>query len=126
MVVVVDHDQVTKLQVTGGRGGLRGDALHGTSITEEAVGVVVDQVVSGLVEDGTGVSLGNGKTDGVGETLAERTSGNLNTGGVVGLGVTRKNAVNLLFFEGQIELAAVISVPIGLTRKLLMSSMVMA
>lgn len=40
--------------------------------------------------------LSNGKTDSVGKTLAEGTSGNLDTGGVVGLGVTRSDGVNLL------------------------------
>jgi hypothetical protein len=42
------------------------------------------------------VGLGHGETDGVSETLAERTSGDLDTGGVVSLGVTGGDAVNLL------------------------------
>ena len=58
--------------------------------------MVVDQLVAGLVEDGGGVLLSNGETDGVGETLTERASGNLNTGGVVGLGVAGGDAVDLL------------------------------
>jgi hypothetical protein len=47
------------------------------------------------------VSLGNGQTDGVGETLAKRTSGDLDTGGVVSLGVTGGDAVELLWGEDQ-------------------------
>ena len=97
MVVVVNHNKVAELQVTGGRGGLGGDTFHGATITEEAVGVVVDQVETGLVEDGGSVSLGDGETDGVTETLTERTGGDLDTGGVVGLGVTGGDAVDLLF-----------------------------
>ena len=58
--------------------------------------MVVDQLVSGLVEDGCGVLLSNGETDGVGETLAERASGNLDTRGVVGFGVAGCDAVDLL------------------------------
>jgi hypothetical protein len=96
VVVVVNGNQVAELQVTGHGGGLRGDTLHGTAITEEGVGVVVEQLIAGLVEDTTGVGLGNGETNSVGETLAKRTSGDLNTGGVVGLGVTGGDAVNLL------------------------------
>ena len=38
----------------------------------------------------------NSKTDGIGKTLAKRTSGDLDTGGVVSFGVTRSDAVNLL------------------------------
>lgn len=97
MVVVVNHNEITELQVTGGGGSLGGNALHGATVTEEAVGVVVDQVEAGLVVDSTGVGLSDGKTDSVGETLTERTSGDLDTRGVVGLGVTGENAVNLLF-----------------------------
>jgi hypothetical protein len=58
--------------------------------------MVVDQLVAGLVKDSSGVLLGNGKTDGVGETLTKRASGNLDTGGVVGLRMARSNAVDLL------------------------------
>jgi hypothetical protein len=63
--------------------------------------VVVDKVKAGLVEDTSSVSLGNGQTDGVGETLAKRTSGDLDTGGVVSLGVTGGDAVELLWGEDQ-------------------------
>ena len=95
VVVVVESDQVAELEVTSSGGGLRGNTLHGAAITEEAVGVVVDKLVAGLVEGGSGLTLSHGETDGVGETLTERASGDLNAGGVVGLGVTRGLAVNL-------------------------------
>jgi hypothetical protein len=96
VVVIIDGNQVAKLKVTGHGSGLGGNTLHSTAITEEHVGVVVEQLEAGLVVDTTGVGLGHGETDGVGETLAKRTSGDLNTGGVVGLGVTGGDAVNLL------------------------------
>ena len=96
VVVVVDHDEVAELQVAGHGCSLRGDTLHSTAVTEEGVCVVVEQLVAGLVEDGGRVPLSNGKTDGVGETLAEGTSGDLDTGGVVSLRVTRSDGVNLL------------------------------
>lgn len=102
VVVIVDGNEVVELQVTGGGGSLAGNTLHSTSITEEDVGVVVDQVVSGLVEDSSGVLLSNGQTDSVGETLTQRTSGDLDTRGVVRLGVTGSDAVNLL--ENQLAL----------------------
>lgn len=96
VVVVVDHDEVAELEVTGGGGSLRGNTLHSAAITEEGICVVGGEVEARLVEDGTGVSLRNGETDGVGETLAERTSGDFDTGGVVSLRVTRRDAVELL------------------------------
>lgn len=94
VVVVVDGNEVTELQVTGSGGGLGGDTLHGATITEEGVGVVVDKVEAGLVEGTSSLGLGHGKTNSVGETLTKRTSGDLNSGGVVGLGVTGSDAVN--------------------------------
>ena len=96
MVVIVNHDEVAELQMTSHRSSLGGDTLHSAAITEECVCVVVDQLVAGLVEDGGSVLLSDGQTDSVGETLAEGTSGNLDTGGVVGLGVTRGDRVDLL------------------------------
>lgn len=80
--------------MTGSRGGLGGNTLHGATITEEGVGVVVDEVEAGLVEGTGSLGLGNGKTNSVGETLTKRTSGDLNSGGVVSLGVTGGDAVN--------------------------------
>lgn len=96
VVVIVDGNEVAQLQVTSHGGGLTGNTLHGAAIAEEGVGVVVQELVAGLVEDTSGVSLGNGQTDGVGETLAEGTGGDLDTGGVVSLGVTGSDAVELL------------------------------
>lgn len=58
--------------------------------------MVVDQVEAGLVEDSGGMRLRNSQTDGIGETLAKRTSGNLDTGGVMGLGMAWCDAVDLL------------------------------
>lgn len=101
MVVVVDGNEVAQLKVTSHGGGLGGDTLHSAAITEEGVGVVVEEVEAGLVVDTGGVGLGNGQTNGVGETLTQRTSGNLNTGGIVRLGVTGADAVDLLRGKNQ-------------------------
>jgi hypothetical protein len=59
--------------------------------------VVVDKLKAVLVESGSSVSLGNGQTNSVGDTLTEGTSGNLDSGSVVSLGVTRSTAVNGLW-----------------------------
>lgn len=96
VVVVVDGNQVAELQVTGQRRGLARDTLHQAAITQEAVGVVVDQLEAVTVEGGGGVSLGNGQTDSVADTLAKRAGGDLNAGGVMGLGVAGGDAVDSL------------------------------
>ncbi len=122
MVVIVDTNQVTEFQVTSRGGGLTGNTLHSTAITEVDICVVVEEVVAGLVEHTTAVGLGNGQTNSVGETLTEGTSGHLNTGGVVSLGMTGGDAVELLeqllLANGQAAVGMV-----KLTRKALMSSM---
>jgi hypothetical protein len=66
------------------------------SIAHEDICVVVNKLESGLVELGSSVLLGNGKTNGVSKTLAERTSGDLNAGGIVGFRVTGGDAVDVL------------------------------
>jgi hypothetical protein len=96
VVVIVDGNEVPELQVASHGSSFAGNALHSAAITEEHECVVVDQIEAGLVEDSGSVGLGHGETDSIGETLAERTGGDLDTGGVVGLRVTRCDRVDLL------------------------------
>lgn len=63
------------------------DTLHQAAVTEEDVGVVVDEIEARLVVRASKVGLSDGKTDSVGDTLAEGTSGNLNAVGNTRLGV---------------------------------------
>ena len=96
LVVIVQADEVAQLEMAGHRSSLAGNALHSTAITENAVGVVVDQVIAGLVENGSGMRLGNGEADSVAETLAQGTGSDLNSWGVMGFRVTWCDAVHLL------------------------------
>lgn len=96
MVVIVESNKVSELQVTSGTGSFASNTLHSTTITEDGVCVVVEESIAGLVEDGGTVSLGNGETNSVGETLTERAGCDLNTGSVVGFRVTGGLAVKLL------------------------------
>jgi hypothetical protein len=95
MVIIPDGNQVAQLEVTSQRARLARDTLHQAAIAEEAVCVVVNKFVPGLVECGSSVGLSNGKTDSVGNTLAKRTSGDLNAGGIVSLGMAGCDAVNV-------------------------------
>ncbi len=67
-----------------------------TAITEENIGVVVEELVTRTVEGSGIVSFSGSQTNSVGDTLTERASGDLNTGSVVSLGVTRSTAVDRL------------------------------
>ena len=77
-------------------GGFACNTLHSTAITEDGIGVVVDELVSWLVEDGSGMRLRNGQTHCVAETLTERARCDFNTRSVMRFRVTRAGAVDLL------------------------------
>jgi hypothetical protein len=124
VVVIVDGDQIAELQVTSSGSSLAGNTLHSTSITEEHECVVVDNLEARLVEDSRSVRLSNSKTDGISETLTERARGDLDSGGVMCLGVAGSDAVDLLRAQSVADLGAVV---VGeLTRKCFKSSMLRA
>lgn len=96
VVVIVDADQVAQLEMSGEGSSLACDTLHGTTVTKDTVGVVVDKIISWLVEHGGSVGLSNRQTNCVGETLTQWAGCHLDTGGVVSLGMARGDAVDLL------------------------------
>lgn len=96
MVVIINADQVAQLKMASRRGSFTCNTLHGAAIAKETVCVVVDQIISGFVEDSTSVCLCDCQTDCVGKALAERTSRDLNAGGIMSFRVTGSDAVNLL------------------------------
>jgi hypothetical protein len=69
VIVVVNADEVSELQMTGSGGGLRGNTLHSTSITKETVCVVVNNVETRLVEGTASLCLSNSKTNSITEAL---------------------------------------------------------
>lgn len=97
MVVIIDGNQIAELEMPSSGSGLAGNAFHGTTITEEDIGMVVDEVVARFVEDGTEMSLGNSQTNCVGKALSQRPSGDLDPGGVMCFGMARGDAIDLLF-----------------------------
>ena len=56
-----------------------GNTFHQAAIAEENVGVVVDYIVAILVEACSQCFFSNRHTDGVGDTLPQRTGCRLNT-----------------------------------------------
>ncbi len=94
-VVVVEGDQLVQAKGPGQRADFVADAFHHAAVTEEHVGVVVDDVVAGTVELPRHDLLRHGETDSVGKALTERTGGGLDAGGVAELRVARGLAVQL-------------------------------
>ena len=83
MVIIVDHDEISQLQMAGRASCFTGNTLHGTSIAKETISMIVDQVELGLVERCSSLGLGNGKTDSIGETLTERPGSHFNPRSIV-------------------------------------------
>jgi hypothetical protein len=96
VVIVIDSNQVSELQVTSHTGSLRSNALHGTTIAKDHVCVIAEEFKARLVEDSGRMRLGNRKSDGIGKTLAKWAGCNLDSGSVVGFGVARSDTIDLL------------------------------
>ena len=94
-VVVVEGDQFAQAQGAGQRADFMGNAFHHAAVAEEHVGVVVDDVVAFTVELRAQHLLGDGEADGVGDALAERAGGGLDTRGVTVFRVARGTTVQL-------------------------------
>lgn len=96
MIVIVDHDEVAQLQVTGSTSSFASDALHSTAITEETIGMVIDQLETWLIENGSCMGLGHCKTNGIRESLAEWASSDLDARGILTFWMAGGDAVNSL------------------------------
>ena len=65
MIIIVDHDEIAKLQVASSAGSFTGNAFHSTTISKKGECMIVDQLEAWLVELGSCMGLCNGKADGV-------------------------------------------------------------
>ena len=95
VVVVVEGGQLAQTQGTGQGAGLVGDALHQAAVAQKGIGVVVDDVVAGLVELGGQGLFGDGHADGVGDALAQGTGGGLHARRIAVFGVSGGLGVQL-------------------------------
>lgn len=81
--------------MTGQRGGLAGDTLLEASVTAENDDMVVQDGVLRGVEAGCSHLLGHGEADAVGNALSKGSGCRLDTRGLVELGMSRRDAVEL-------------------------------
>ena len=94
MVIIIDHDEISQLQMAGRASSFTGNTLHGTSIAKETVSMIVDQVEPGLVERGSSLGLGDGKTNSIGETLTERPRSHFNSRSILSFWVAWCDTIN--------------------------------
>src|SRR5665213_2194312 len=71
-VVVIEVDQLAELQMARERRGLRRDALHQVTVTDDPVGEMVDDLEAGAIVRGSQMRLGYRQTHAVAEALAQR------------------------------------------------------
>mmetsp|Transcript_4707 Transcript_4707/g.9941 ORF Transcript_4707/g.9941 Transcript_4707/m.9941 type:complete len:286 (-) Transcript_4707:92-949(-) len=110
-VGVVKDNKVVKLLVGSEASGFSGDSLLEASISSKSEDVVVEDLVLISVVASGGHLLGNGESDGVGDSGSERSSGAFNSGGGVlrvgelrmsgSLGVVLTEVLELV--DGEIE-----------------------
>lgn len=79
-----------------GTGCFASDALHSATVSEEAVRIVVEEVVAWLVEDSSAMCLCDCHAHSIAETLAQWARGDFHTFGIVALRMTRCDTVDTL------------------------------
>lgn len=72
-----------------------GDPLHQAAITHKDIGVVIDNLVVGLVELRGQRTLCNRRADGIRQPLAQRAGSGFNTRRIADLRVARRFGVQL-------------------------------
>ena len=88
-VVVVKGNQFVQLPRTGQRTGFMGNAFHQATVAEENVGVVIDDIETGLVEFFSQQLFSQCHADTVRNTLSKRTGCGIDTRGQVDFRMSR-------------------------------------
>src|SRR5712671_4283073 len=95
MVVVVYPAQVRKSQMSGDRGGFRGNSFHHVAIAANRPDVVVEQLESRTIEICREPGFGDGHAHAVRDALTEGAGGGLDTRGQPVFGMSRRLAADL-------------------------------
>ena len=105
VVVIVESDQFTQTQRTSQGTGFMRNTLHQTTVTQENVGVMVDDFMAIAVEVGSQSFFSNCHSNTVGNTLAKRTRCGFHPGGIAifrmprGLGMQLAKLLEILDAE---------------------------
>ena len=103
VVGIEENDEIIETEVTGKRGGLCRDTFLKTTIAAENDDMVVEDSVLGSVEASGSHLLRHRESHAIGHTLAERTSGRLDSRSLMELRVSGSDAVELTEFLHLIE-----------------------
>ena len=94
-VVVVQRDELVQAPCAGQCAGFVADAFHQAAVAHKHIGVVINDGVTGAVEFGGQLLFGQRHAHRVGEALAERAGGGLDTRCHAHFRVARRLAVHL-------------------------------
>ena len=97
-VVVIQADQLAKPEMPCQRRGLGCHALHQVTVADDCPGAVINERVSVAVVAGGQMGLADRQSDRVGQSLAQRTSGQFDAGSKAALGMARRAAAQLAEF----------------------------
>ena len=104
VIVIIQINELTQFHVTGQRSGLMRQTLHQVTITDDSVGVMVDNLLFGLIESFCQKRFGNGHANPVGKALSQWPGGRFNSRGQAIFWVTGSFAIplaeTLQFFQG--------------------------
>ena len=78
-IIIPEGDKLTQTQGTRQRAGLVGNTLHETAIPHKRIGVMVDNIMLVSVIFRCQRTLGNRHTDRIGNSLAKRAGGSLDS-----------------------------------------------
>ncbi len=94
-VVVIEHNQLAKIQSAGQRAHFMRDTFHQATITRKHVGKVIDDFEIFAVELCGQRALGNRHAHAIGEALAKRACGGFNSRRVTKFGMAGGTGVKL-------------------------------
>ena len=94
-VVIIKGDEFAQLMGARQRARLVGDAFHQAAIAKKGIGVVIDNIVAGLIKLRGENFLCQRHTRSIGDTLAQRPSSGFNTRRFTQLGMTRRFGMHL-------------------------------
>ncbi|SAD27441.1 Uncharacterised protein [Enterobacter hormaechei] len=93
--MIVEANQLAQPQSARQRADLVGDPLHQAAVTHKDIGVVIDNLVVGLVELRGQRTFGNRQANGIRQPLAQRAGSGFNARRIADLRVARRFGVQL-------------------------------
>lgn len=94
MIVIIDHDEISQLQMPRKTGSFAGDTFHRTTISKETIRVVIDNFIVRFIVYSAAMCLRDSQSHGISEPLTERARCNFDALCVMRFWVPRGYAVD--------------------------------